>query len=161
MPNMVMGWVGDLLVAVHSTSTPTDVEWRAYLDISTQQKAARASGVRPKQLIVTAGGAPSLEQRRQAHAAAGNADIPVAVVTASGFARFVVNMLVSKRTNEACRAFAPHEMEEVYRFLEVEAGDREAIEQCITALEASLARGERTKRRSFWESRRPSGARVK
>jgi hypothetical protein len=139
MPNMVMGWVEDLLVVVHSRSTPSDEEWTAYLDVCVEQRRRGRAGERPRQLVITEGGAPNLKQRRWAHERAPDAEIPVAVITTSGFARFVVNWLISSRTNAGIRAFSVEDTHAAYAFLEV--GDREAVERCVTALQAKLTRG--------------------
>jgi len=161
MPNMVTGWVGDLLIGVHNASTPTDAEWRTYMELAMRQKrAVDAGSTAQKQLIVTSGGGPSLEQRRIAHAQIADASFPVAVVSSSGFVRFVVTVFVAMGTNTKCRSFAPDELLGALQFLGVDA-DREAIERSVESLTAALAAGESRRPKRFWERRRAGVVRAR
>ncbi|MCA9591524.1 MAG: STAS/SEC14 domain-containing protein [Myxococcales bacterium] len=136
MPNMVTAWVGDLSVVVHGPSTPSSAEWSDYIRLCKELSRRWEAGEKVAQLVVTAGGGPNLEQRRDARAAAGESLVPVAVVSDSAFARFVVNASVRMRMNVTCRAFAPGELDDALRYLAVEG--TEEVSRCIARLQEAL-----------------------
>jgi hypothetical protein len=161
---MVVDWVEDLLIGVHNTCTPTDAEWNEYLSLCKKQMLERDANprLRPRQLIVTDGGGPNLEQRRRAHEVAKNANIHVAVVSASRFVRFVVNALVVTKTNAHVRAFAPDETDAAYRYLEIDDRMLPSVESCVEAVRAKLDRpAEPPKRRRFWQRRLDRSSRAR
>jgi hypothetical protein len=149
MPNMVVDFEDDLLIGVHNASTPTDEEWGIYLDVCVDMLAReRTAGGKGKgrQLIITDGGGPNLEQRRLAQRVAGDARLPVAVISTSRLVRFIVTALVVTRTNSLVRAFAPDQTHDAYEYLRI--ADRETVERRIAALRIRLdARVRRRKER--------------
>jgi len=109
---LTFGAVAGVFVLVHSKEAPTDPEWEAWMNFWAEQTYRQAG--RMRQLVVTAGGAPTaaqrqrmaerfrVEQSRWVELWASRGSHPpeqarVAVVTESLFVRGVVNALEALR----------------------------------------------------------------
>lgn len=110
--------IENLLVVVHTTESPTDQEWRHYLDVSLAMGRDLGGDLRRgKILVVTDGGSPGIAQRSLAVKSAEQmhgARMPIAVLSSSRFVRilvtsagFVLNM----------KAFTPAEVQALFDFL--------------------------------------------
>ena len=157
MPNMVMDAQGGLLIGIHNASTPTEPEWQEYIARTVELIDGQPPGGRARQLILTEGGGPSLDQRRLAQAAArGRPELLVAVVSSSVFVRFIVSALTL--WNPPIRVFAPGQIDQAYRFLGI--ADVAGVERRIDALRVALGRPEsRAGKRLFKRSQRVAGER--
>jgi hypothetical protein len=134
---MLFEVVGDILIAVHTADPPTDAEWAEFM------AAARPIVARPAManLVFTEGGGPNLLQRRAATETLQGRHVPVAVVTANAFVRFIAAALAA--FNSKVRLFAPDQVEEA--LLHVGAGPRErkALLRSADKLRAQLRAGAR------------------
>ncbi len=135
MPNMVMTMLDGLLLGVHNANTPTDAEWTEYLNVCAEMlRRQEEDGVPCRQLIVTDGGGPSLDQRRAARRVTHSRGGRVSVVSRSAFVRFAVKALTL--TNPAIRVFSPERMGEALAYLGV--ANAATIEPLIAAARARL-----------------------
>jgi hypothetical protein len=80
--------VGNLVISRQTRDTPTDWEWREFLDVVTKN---RAKATKTRILVVTDGGGPNPEQRKQLQKALSGHTFRVAVVTDSIKVRFIVS----------------------------------------------------------------------
>jgi hypothetical protein len=123
------------LLLVHGRDAPGDAEWSAYVE-SLRLYVERAR--MPRLLIVTEGGAPSPAQRSAVNKKAGPRyrEAKVAVITASTFARGIVMAMRLVRGN--IQAFAPEDLKEALRYLDVAPSDVAEINGAIGALRSEL-----------------------
>lgn len=132
---MVMVMVDGLLLGVHNANTPTDAEWAEYLANSDAQLCRQAKERVPcRQLIVTDGGGPNLEQRRAAHRMTAGRRGRVAVVSESGFVRFAVKALTI--TNPDIRVYSSARMDEALAYLGM--GDASRVAEQVEGLRRKL-----------------------
>lgn len=80
--------VGHLIISCQTTETPTDWEWREFLDSVTKNRSA---ATKTRILVLTDGGGPSPDQRKQLQRALSGQTFRVAVVTDSIKVRFIVS----------------------------------------------------------------------
>jgi len=154
MANMAVEMIGEMLLGVHNASTPSNDEWAVYLDLSRTMYARRDAGATGVcQMIITAGGAPNLDQRRSANLVGKGRPLPVAVLSESLIVRFAIRALVVANPN--IRAFAPAQLARALAWLGV--GGEVTVAARIAALQATvipptIARlpRRRTTRRSFF-----------
>jgi hypothetical protein len=124
------------LVLVHGRDAPSEPEWSTYVE-TVRLYAERVR--MPRFLIVTEGGAPSPAQRSTINKMAGPRyrEGKVAVITSSTFARGIVMAMRLVRRN--VQAFAPDDMNEALRHLDVAPSDVSEINGAVTALRSELS----------------------
>jgi hypothetical protein len=138
MANIAYGRVEGVAVMVAGKLNPSDVEWDRYIDFL---EAMRTPGPSARTLAVTEGGAPSSAQRVRLERRIGEhrRGSKLAVVTGSTFARGVLNAWALVRPGY--RAFAPADLDEALRFLDIpmaiEPGVRALVRQLRAALDAT------------------------
>src|SRR6185369_13842921 len=95
---------------------------------------------KPRVLVITAGGSPTPEQRKRLESILHphRARARVAVVTDSTFARGVVKAI--RLFYPFCQAFAPKELDEALRFLDLRSVDFLEVTRYAEELRASLSR---------------------
>lgn len=131
MRNMAAKAVGNLGIAVFNANAPTDEEWAEMIQVVKKADLARFRG-----LSFSDGGAPNSTQRRMMNAALGGKSPLSAVVTHSAMARGVVTAMGWFNPN--IKAFAPTELDEALRFLNVNRSEFEFIKLEIRSLVTRL-----------------------
>lgn len=128
MKNMAFANVGTVMLAIHSTSAPTDAEWSAYLGAF--KKIPDLSSVRC--IAFTDGGAPTTKHRKELNELLGGRSGLAAVVSASVLVRSVVTALTW--FNPLVKAFAPEHVDAAYSYLKLNPVEIEAMRRAIEAL---------------------------
>lgn len=135
MPTLAFGRVDRCVLLVHSEEAPTDREWDAYIDFVNAQLPDRI-----RILVVSNGGTPSAPQRNQIKDVATqfpDKTIPTAVITTSVLARGAVTAINWFFKN--VRAFAPMEIAEALKFLEIPPEAEAPVQQALAELQAKLS----------------------
>jgi len=136
MRNIAYGRVEGVAVMVAGRLNPSDAEWDGYIDFL---EAMGTPGPFARTLAVTAGGAPSSAQRVRLVARIGEQrrGSKVALVTRSTFARGVLNAWSLVRPGY--RAFAPEDLDEAIRFLDIPLAREGDVKSLLQRLRAELA----------------------
>ena len=131
-----MAWrtEGRLNVVVHSSASPTNLEWARFLN----DIRPHADGTL-RVLVVSHGGGPDGAQRRALAETFPNRDrrMPVAVVTASVLVRGIVAAV--HWFNPHIKAFGMDQMPEACRFLDLTPEERALVISLRAELERKLA----------------------
>lgn len=114
MPDMVQGFVNDLMIAVHTTRAPSAAEWRQYIGTIREIDPDKL-----RTLVFTDGGAPTSTQRKEVTAALGGRASRGAIVSASLMVRGAVTAL--SWFNPLIRAFPPSDVGGALQYLGVPA----------------------------------------
>lgn len=114
MADMVQGFVGDLMIMVHTARPPSASEWADYISA-----VASHDPTKMRTLCFTDGGAPNSPQRKEVTATLGGHASRGAIVSASMMVRGVVTALAW--FNPLIRAFSPNEIEGAVQYLGVPA----------------------------------------
>ena len=134
--SLVFGEACGCLIVCQGKETAVDDEWSRYLEA-----AARYVGVtaKPRGLVITAGGAPTPEQRKKLDQIfhPHRARARVAVVTDSTFARGVVTAI--RLFYPFYQAFALKELDEALRFLDLRSTEVIEVRRYAEELRASLS----------------------
>lgn len=136
MNTLLFERVHDLLILVHGTENPRDVEWDVYLRFvqETQRGPAPLSGL----LVCTWGGAPNAVQRRAVLAAAEPRPSATCVCTDSVIARGVVTAM-SWLNRQPMYAFRLDEVDLALDTLKVPREQRCEALAVLARLQAQLA----------------------
>lgn len=145
--NMAYGTGGEfggrkLLIAVHTASAPSDLEWDRWLAFLDENgKQMNGDLARLPNLVFTDGGAPSTAQRTAVNMriAQGVTLPPVAVVTNSVVVRTILRGL--SVFNPGTRAFAPTDLENALTHLDVPLSETKSILQAAKRLEMEIGAG--------------------
>jgi hypothetical protein len=138
--SMAYGRVNAFIVVVHTKESPTDDEWKQYLDFCLE--IGGLQGTITRYLVITRGGAPTAKQRKQMHDLVSEAlrrnpqVLKGAIVTPSTFVRGIVNAM--SLVEPVYRAFSPAEIARAYEYIGVPPGYIGELERMITSLEAEL-----------------------
>ena len=119
---------GDLFVLVHAATSPDDTTWSRYVAEYGRVDRPRSF---PRALVLSDGGGPSGAQRKALEEVAGDDD-RAAIVSASALPRFVVSMLTLRTPN--IQAFAPREIDEAMRFLDLSSAERREVAAHVSEL---------------------------
>jgi hypothetical protein len=124
------------LVVCQGASAPSSDEWVGYAEGLTRYVATAA---KPRLLVLTAGGAPTPQQRKSLDAIIEphRARIKFAIVTDSTFARGVVKAI--RLLSPFYQAFARSDVEGALRFLDVRPADDVEVKRCAEELLAELS----------------------
>lgn len=124
------------VVACQGRDPASNDEWRLFLEASARHMETTT---RPRVLVITAGGAPTPEQRKNFDQISEKhrAGLKIAIVTDSTFARGVVRAI--RLFYPFYQAFALSELDEALRFLEVRAMDVTVVKRFAEELRASLS----------------------
>ncbi len=116
MADMAFGKAGNCYILVHNRNVPPDGEWEPW--VAFLQEGLGFSHDLLRALIVTAGGAPTANQRSALNKMMANTPGTLtAVVTDSRVARLVVTTL--GLFNQKIRAFAPDHLAEALNYLQL------------------------------------------
>jgi hypothetical protein len=113
--------VGRFILAIHTKSSPSDVEWDQFLDL------VRAGNTTPDLcfLVFTDGGAPSGSQRKRLADALSGRDVPIAVHSHAMIPRFV-NASIAL-FNKSIRSYSPEEFPQAIEYLKISTGERTSL----------------------------------
>ncbi len=112
MRDMVQGFVGDLMILLHTSRPPSASEWAEYIGAVGAHDPAKL-----RTLVFTDGGAPNSPQRKEVTAALGGHPSRGAIVSASMIVRGAVSAL--GWFNPLIRAFPPTDIEGALQYLGV------------------------------------------
>lgn len=116
---MIVDRVENVLLVAHNKETPSDEEWRHYIDSVIAMGHSLGGDLRRgRMLVVTDGGSPTIAQRAIAVKTATQmhgSKMPVAVLSASRFVRLLVSTAGVVQIH--MRSFAPDEMGPLFDFL--------------------------------------------
>lgn len=129
--NLVMRLVGRTLVMVQNTQTPTREEWNEFLRFV----AKDPNGLRL--FVMTDGGAPSAEQRKQLQNTLDGALPLVAAVSDNMKVRFVAATIALFHSTHG--SFTKSEKHKAFDHLKLEPHERKAIEEALKELSAQLS----------------------
>lgn len=127
MKNMAFVTVGDLVVALHNSSPPTEQEWAGYMDAMKKIGAEKVRG-----LAFTDGGGPDSKQRKLITDLLGGQPRQAAVVSASSVVRGIVTAL--NWFNPAIKAFSPERVDEAYDYLKLTTAEIEAVNRQVRVM---------------------------
>jgi hypothetical protein len=114
MTDMVQGFVGDLMILIHTSRPPSGAEWAEYIRALSAHDPTKL-----RTLVFTDGGAPNSPQRKEVNDVLGGRASRGAIVSASAIVRGAVMAL--SWFNPLIRAFPPTELEDALRYLSVPA----------------------------------------
>jgi hypothetical protein len=129
-----MAWrfEGRVAIVVHTAKSPSNLEWQRFLT----EAAERASGAPKRVVVVSHGGTPDGDQRKQLMRAFQSDPAPTAILSKSGLMRAVTSALsffnpkmMSAGLDEGDRAFA---------FLGLTGDERVAVQRARSDLESEL-----------------------
>jgi hypothetical protein len=120
MTDMVQGFVGDLMILIHTARPPSGAEWAEYI-----RAVAAHDPAKLRTLVFTDGGAPNSPQRKEVNDVLGGRASRGAIVSASAIVRGAVMAL--SWFNPLIRAFPPTELEDALRYLSVPAEELPAV----------------------------------
>ena len=115
--------VGHLIISCQTSETPTDWEWREFLDSVAKNRAA---ATKTRILVLTDGGGPNPDQRKQLQRALSGHTFRVAVVTDSIKVRFIVSSVAL--LNSAISTFS---MSDIGRACEYLGLSRQEVEVAL------------------------------
>jgi hypothetical protein len=123
--------VHEVLVAVHGRQAPSNSDWRAYVGLW----LANAERVRSN-LVVTAGGGPSPQQRTEISKHPNINSFATAVVSDSMLVRGIVTAI--SWSGKPIKAFSPREMELALGYLETGPDTRAKVLLEVAAMKSKL-----------------------
>lgn len=129
-----MGWRfhGRVLVVVHSSRNPTNVEWQGLIRDNIERGASQPLRV----MVVSHGGGPDVDQRKQLALALRTIAAPTVVMTASALVRGITTALGF--FNRRMKSVDLEDMEGAYRFLELSGEERQSAARLRRELELEL-----------------------
>ena len=129
-----MGWRfdGRVLVVVHSSRNPTNVEWQSLI----RDNIERAAGQPLRVLVVSHGGGPDVDQRKQLAVALRSIAAPTVVMTASAIVRGITTALGF--FNRRMKSVNLDDLEGAFQFLELTADERQVAIRIRRELEHEL-----------------------
>ena len=134
MATMAFQFLDSVAIAVHGHSSPSDEEWRRWVEACRTLAAPNDLPV----YIVSKGGAPNAAQRRQLDEAAAGSKPRVAVLSSSVFVRGVVTA-ISWAQDMKIKSFALDDVDRALAHLGLHPSVRTRVETTVAALEAKLA----------------------
>jgi hypothetical protein len=131
--NCLTRWVGSTLVFVENDRPPSDDEWNNFLKILA---ANRADLPKLRLLVVTSGGAPTAEQRKQLAATLDGAPLLVSSVSDNMKIRFVTATIALFHSH--MRTFSTKEFDQAYDHLGLNREERDLVGQAIADMRARV-----------------------
>jgi hypothetical protein len=122
-PTLAWRFDGRLLVAVHGFKSPSNLEWQRFLN----ECVAHGAGSHWRILIVSHGGGPDGDQRKQLGRVIGPSPAPTAVMTASALVRGITSAMTF--FNPHMKAFNLGDAEAAFKHLDLTADERSRMLQ--------------------------------
>ena len=138
-PNFAYGRVDRFIIVVHGETAPTDEVWKEYLDYTFNHATSRDI---VRHLVITRGASPTSSQRKlhQERAAVLLDENPIsvraAIITPSTYARGIVTAI--SWIIDAPRAFAPKQLEDAMKYLDIPKEHLASIQTMVDTLEDAL-----------------------
>ncbi len=129
---MIIDFLGDIMITIHTDRPPSDSEWREYID-SLRGRDLRAL----RSIVCTDGGAPTSKQRKDLNDFLGGVEVNGIVVSDSFVVRGVVTAL--SWYNPRIKAFTPEKIEEGLDYLHILPEEQEAIWEAMEEMRANLS----------------------
>jgi hypothetical protein len=123
---------GRLLVVVHAAANPTQLEW----DRLMSETAVRGRGASLCVLVISHGGGPDVDQRKQLATLMAASPAPRAVMTASTLVRGMMGALAF--FNPHMKAFGLHDLDGASSYLGLSDDERASAQRLRAVLEAKL-----------------------
>jgi hypothetical protein len=129
-----MGWRfhGRLLVVLHSSQNPTKLEWQGLLRDNIERGSAQPLRV----MVVSHGGGPDVDQRKQLAVALRSIAAPTVVMTGSAIVRGITTALGF--FNRRMTSVGLDDVEGAFRFLELTGDERQSAVRVRRELEQEL-----------------------
>jgi hypothetical protein len=131
-PTMAWRFDGRITVIVHSERSPTNLEWRRFLTDATEVGFTAQRRI----LVISHGGGPDGDQRRELMEAARNTPAPVVMMTKSALVRGIMTALTF--FNPVTKVVNLDDDEQAYDFLGLSSGERESARRLRADLEREL-----------------------
>lgn len=129
---MIWQFEGRLLVVVHSAANPSPLEWDRLLN----ETEVRGRGKDLRILIISYGGGPDVDQRKQLAKLMAAFPAPRAVMTASTLVRGIMSALAF--FNPRMKAFPLHDLDAATQYLGLHTDERSTAERLRGTLESKL-----------------------
>jgi hypothetical protein len=139
MKNIAYKIIGNVNVAVHGESSPSDAEWKEYTEAVRVELEKGLDPAAMRTLVFSDGGGPSAAQRKRINDILNGRTTPVALVSSSGMMRGVVTAL--QWFNPEMRTFSPDEVVDALKFLKVPESQYELIWKETQKLVLTLGKG--------------------
>lgn len=123
---------GRLLVVVHTAANPSKLEWDRLLN----ETSVRGRGKDLRMLIVSYGGGPDVDQRKQLATLMAASPAPRAVMTGSPLVRGIMGAL--SFFNPQMKAFGLHDLDAATEYLGLQTDERSTAERLRESLESKL-----------------------
>jgi hypothetical protein len=130
--NLAWRFDGRLLVAMHGFKGPTNLEWQGLLNAGAQH----GMGSHLRIVIISHGGGPDGDQRRQLAQVIGPAPAPTAVMTRSALVRGITTAMTF--FNRHMIAVDLSDSDSAYRHLDLSADERVKVQQIRRELALEL-----------------------
>jgi hypothetical protein len=130
--NVAWKFDGRLSVMIHGPGNPTNLEWQRFL----RDAVDRGTGTHWRNLVVSYGGRPDGEQRKQLAEMLKGRAAPTAIMTSSGIARAAV--LALSFFNRQMRAFGMDDFDGACSYLALTAHERERAQRMRVELTQEL-----------------------
>jgi hypothetical protein len=124
--NLVSRIVGSVLVLCENQQTPSDAEWNHTLELLVQ---LQKTGQNVKVLVITEGGGPNSQQRKQLERTLGAEGVPVAVVSDSLKMRFISAGVAL--INPGHKGFTRAEVSDAYDHLKLTGSEARQAEMAV------------------------------
>ena len=131
-PTMAWRFEGRLLVVVHGAQSPTNLAWQRFLT----EALERGSGAHARILVVSHGGGPDGDQRKQLARAIGATPAPTAVMTTSTLVRGITAAMTF--FNRSMIAVGLDDSDAAYKHLGLNVEERIKAQQLREELEVEL-----------------------
>ena len=131
--NCLTRWVGSTLVFVENERAPSDEEWGDFLKILALNRVDLA---KLRLLVVTSGGAPTAEQRKQLAATLGGAPLLVSSVSDNMKIRFVTATIALFHSH--MKTFSTQELDQAYDHLGLNSEERGVVGKAIADMRARV-----------------------
>lgn len=135
--NIAWKFHGRVSVTVHGPLNPTNLEWQQFL----RDAVRSGTGTHWRNLVVSYGGRPDGEQRKQLGEMLRGRGAPTAILTASPVVRAAVSAI--SFFNRSLKAFAFNDLDGAAAYLELTADEREKARELRHELVEQLGLSQR------------------
>lgn len=129
---MVIDFLGDIMITIHTDRPPSDPEWREYIDSLRGRDLTEL-----RSIVFTDGGAPSSKQRKELNEFLSGTAVNGIVVSESLAVRGVVTAL--SWFNPKIKPFAPDDFQAGLTYLKILPEEREAIREAVDEMRTKLS----------------------
>jgi hypothetical protein len=131
-PSMAWRFDGRLMVIVHTTNNPSNLEWQRMLHAEQERGRSELN----RTLVVSYGGGPDSEQRKLLSQQMAKKPVPICVMTANGIVKAIASALLF--FNRQMKVVGMDERSAAFDFLALSASERDAADRLRIELEREL-----------------------